>query len=186
LDDLDGPDPLQSSWKSGKGLVVKLGTGALRREVESALLEITVGTDRRLLVPRGTWADIDRELAISLVVVAIIKSADEESATSATFADIASAVPITQTIAKDNATGDLIDALTDVNDRYPDKAIDAVCRIKLRKTLFERLHNLMSAENSPTLRYEIKHIGTGHDRTHEIELSLVDLRTIIRFLAGGQ
>jgi hypothetical protein len=184
LDHLDSAEVLQSSWSDGHALVVTVGTGTLRPEIEERLVGITVGTDRRLVVEAGTWPDVPHDVAISLNVVSLVSSAadgpEEVERLPLTAVPIWS-LPVSAAAVERELASALQHALAARGGHGDDEIVRATFSPAAR-ALLESLSTL----GSVTFKHSFEYVGTNAAGHPEIDLTASDARTLVHHLEGVQ
>lgn len=72
-DQLDSVESVQTTWPLNRPLRVRVGRGELRPEIDAALLDVPVGTDRRVIVPPNHWPDLPAGIAIAIYVQSVLE-----------------------------------------------------------------------------------------------------------------
>ncbi len=184
LTQLDVSEILQGSWRRGRPLIVTLGLGTLRPEIERALEGLPVGSDRRMSVPVGHWPDVDRATAISLVVQSIVRSADASDSTLMQFERLASNLPAEASDLEAGLKLGLIELLmngmapTGKSARRPE-----LIRLRLEAPMLNYLRSIVGQSGvGHRLRYKVREVGELHKGSVEVEVSRQDAHAIVEHL----
>lgn len=179
LGQLDGAAYIQSSWIRNRPLRVKVGQGQLRKDVDRALVGVTVGTDRRIVVPPGQWPDNPHGVAIAIYVQAVLKapSAEEPKASSeqAWFAVPADDVIIEQWQL-------IIAALKEIQTGSLRKG-ELTGRARLRREYISQLvKEVVRAKQAGTVQYNLRELGET-DGLVEFEMAINDAKALKQYLS---
>jgi hypothetical protein len=189
LELLDAGVLLQSNWSPGDpAIYATLGAGQLRAAIEEKLIGVKVGTNRRFLVPPGTWADIDTFLAIGIDVGAIVpkRSAGDSDWS---FNEMASAVPLAELdqAAKSDARVKalLLAAVSPGGRRH--KKDERTRRLRIPADLYPHVHVLLYERGiAAKLRWAVRDVGTVKGGDYEVDMANEDIQAWLRHMEGTE